>query len=178
MLKFREFTAKDAELIAANAVDSELRGKSGEWVKYWSLVCENKGFGYTAFLTTKNTEENKTAGLNADSADYADGKSEAGDIIGAAGVTFSANSCGTVWAIFTQQVRRYSKETLRSMRTVLYDFIVPECGLKKLRALSRVNFTASQRLLEAMGFVKKGKRGDYYLYIKQFNHEGHEDARR
>lgn len=136
----REFEAADGELLAGEAVDEELAEHRARWLA-WCKESERGGPAYTGFHN--------------------------GVMVGAAGAVVNASNVATLWVVFSTKIDGCKKEAFRMVRDMTKLFC-DACQFRKTRAISRVGFDKSQRLLEHLGFVNRGriKNTDFYLYIK------------
>lgn len=70
-----------------------------------------------------------------------------------------------VWALFSDEILKHTKEMYRCVRDVL-ELMLDGHNIKELYALSNKTFDASQRLLSHLGFVKVGDYdGNHYKYL-------------
>ena len=81
------------------------------------------------------------------------------------GIIINRPGVGNVWGIFNRRIIKHKKTILRSIRVMLEEYILPAAPMR-LRALAKVDFPASQRLLEHSGFERKGLRNGLYLYVR------------
>ncbi len=137
MIQVLEFKKEDLKEICADPIDETI---TLEFAEQWAKVCE-AGLSYTAMYE--------------------------GEAVGMVGIIINRPGVGNIWAMLNRKILKCKKTLLRSMKTMLEDFILPATHLK-LRALSRQDFPASQRLLEHLKFVKKGTFKGYYLYVRDY----------
>ncbi len=137
----REFEAADGELLADEAVDEALAGQRDRWLEF-AASNERGGPAYTGFHN--------------------------GVMVGAAGAVVNASNVATLWVVFSTKIDGCKKEAFRMVRDMTKLFC-DACQFRKVRAISRVGFDKSQRLLEHLGFVNRGriKNTEFYLYIRR-----------
>ncbi len=136
----REFEAADGELLAGEAVDDGLAEHRDRWLEF-AASNERGGPAYTGFHD--------------------------GVIVGAAGAVVNAGNVATMWVVFSTKIAGCKGAAFRMIRDML-EIFGEACEFRKTRAISRVGFDKSQRLLEHLGFVNRGriKNTEFYLYIK------------
>lgn len=137
----REFEAADGIVLAGEAVDDGLAQQRDRW-KEFSDGGVHGGPAYTGFHN--------------------------GVMVGAAGATVNASNVATMWVVFSTKIAGCKGAAFRMIKDML-DIFGGACEFRKVRAISRVGFDKSQRLLEHLGFVNRGriKNTEFYLYIKE-----------
>ena len=137
----REFEAADGALLAGEAVDKELAEYRDRWLE-WAKYNGLNGPAYTGFHN--------------------------GVMVGAAGAVVNAGNVATMWVVFSTKINGCKGAAFRMVKDML-DIFGEACEFRKVRAISRVGFDKSQRLLEHLGFVNRGriKNTEFYLYIQK-----------
>jgi len=138
MLRLRKFKPSDIEKLRPVAIDHSLLGQV-KYCKKWAKANAKSGPAYTGFKD--------------------------GQMVGAAGIRLLNSNEGLLWAVFSTRMKECVKTTMRSSRELL-TILVEEFGLKVLHAESRKGFTASQRMLKHLGFVKTDKETKTHYYYQ------------
>jgi len=140
MIKFEPFKFEDLEQMCNESVDMEAINHMPVWKKHRELITK----------------------IGVSKSGYLDGL-----LVCVAGMIFTKKDEVELWAIFSRKLTARKKTLLRSLKTILFDFILPVNGIKKVTILSRKGFGQSQTLLKHLGFSQCGLvRQRYYLYEK------------
>lgn len=134
----RQFKLEDAEVLCPVALEPELR-TNPEFYRKWAIINIASGAAYTG-------EINGTPVL-------------------AGGVRIMDEGQGYVWAVLTPDASRYRLSVIRAIREML-GILIDEFEFVTLIADSRKGFSASQRLLEHLGFRRYNENETHYLYIR------------
>ncbi len=137
MIEFREFKFEDLERVCKESVDIEAVTHIPLWKKHEEVITKN-GVARSGYLD--------------------------GLLVCVAGMIFTEENQAELWAIFSTKLIARKKTLLRSLKSVLFDFVLHESGLKRITILSRKGFGQSQTLLKHLGFNRHSIMRDYYLY--------------
>jgi len=88
-----------------------------------------------------------------------------GELVCTAGMIFTGEKQCELWAVFSKKLIAHKKTLLKSLKSVLFDFVIPANDIKRITILSRIGFSKSQTLLKHLGFHQCGIiQKNYYLY--------------
>ena len=135
MLKLRQFKPSDIDHLRPNAIDEFLRDKP-DYCKKWAEIYAKGGPAYTDEQITFS-----------------------------AGILLGADQTGLLWAVFSPEIKKRTKTTLRTLKEMLA-IVIDKFELKTLYAESRKGFAVSQRMLEHFGFIKTNEENKTYYYYK------------
>ena len=137
MIELRPFKIEDAEQVCSESIDDTAIKQMPIWKNNEKLILES-GIAQSGYLDNQ--------------------------LVFVAGMIFTKNGQAELWAIFSKKLIMHKKTLLRSLRTVLFDFVIPANNIKRITVLSRKGFSQSQTLLKHLGFNKCDVIQDYYLY--------------
>lgn len=138
LIIFRPFKIEDAEQVCKESMDDTAIRQITFWKTHEKLITES-GIAQSGYLD--------------------------GQLVCVAGMVFTEKGQGELWAVFSQKLIAKKKTLLRSLRTVLFDFVIPVNDIKRITVLTRKGFVQSQTLLKHLGFNPcKIIHKNYYLY--------------
>jgi len=143
MIKLRKATIEDLILTAENAMDGPREERSDEYIRKWARYDIENGPAYAALYE--------------------------GKVVAVAGIRLVRPGLGFIWIVMSKDIKKNSfsfmKESLFAMRKMT-GILIGRYGLKKVRALSRIGFGESQRLLEHLGFERlRRATKTHYVYL-------------
>ena len=134
----RQFKLEDADILCPIALETSLR-TDPEFYRKWAVINLTSGAAYTGEID--------------------------GQPVLAGGVRIQDEGQGYLWAVLTPDASRYRIAVIRAIRDML-SILIDEFEFVTLIADSRKGFTASQRLLEHLGFRRYDENSTHYLYIR------------
>jgi hypothetical protein len=143
MMKLRKANEEDIIITAENALDGQYEDRSAESIRKWAAY--------------------EIAGWPAYAAIYKE------KVVAVAGLRLVRPSVGHIWIVMSKDINKKSfsfmRDAMLSMKKMT-EILVRQYSLKKVRALSRIGFGGSQRLLEHLGFERlRRTTKTHYIYV-------------
>ena len=143
MITLRRAKIDDILMLADNAMDESLAGRSEDYIREWARYDVDSGPAFAAVYE--------------------------GGVVAVAGIRLVRPSVGFIWIVMAKDIDKNSysfmKAALFAMRKMT-EILVRRHSLKKVRALSEIGFAGSQRRLEHLGFERlRRTTKNHYVYL-------------
>jgi len=139
MIEFRLFEVDDIKELSKTAIDRVVVESDEDTLLKYAYINKITGPAFTGLIDDKP--------------------------VCAAGLHLRKGNTGHLWSVFTKQAVRHKKEMLESLKTML-DIVIEENDIRKVVTESRIDFPASQTLIEHLNFIRQRRtfNNDYYFY--------------